>query len=484
MSKPSLTHANITRRSRYAPHALITTMTLALALSGCGPKPEEPAAKPAVAAAAPKVDAAICQASSNWITSPNPPSEVASAETFCDFYQFSWQWFLAQTSPASGSTERVFEQNRLMNPHIKNGQCSLPALLGRASAAKLLAARDDKPLGLEDTQADGNAMYDQNGNLLYYNMWYSKAMCESTQQGFASGTFEIKVAWKVLPAADPTYYSMPATLPGGTTPVILGMVGFHIANWTQNHPEMIWATFEHKTNAPLCDGSSPLPASGWSFTSKDAAACLTANPQPTSGPPNAACDSFKFNTPDKFANPPPPATNTADNICRQFAYGNQPGESVNGNNNASNLLAIQQLNDQLVGTDGLLTKLPDTDPMAIWKNYEMIGALWTKAGASSGNAPVPHMSNGAVVPGDPTSPQRGSLELANMSMETFQQGDTSYIPNCFGCHNFNTATPLNVSHICDNLFSIDSTGKNCVIPPKGEGVAAAPRAAPDAAEMQ
>ena len=487
MSKPSFMHARTIRRARYAPHALVATVALALGLSGCGPKPEEPAAKPAVAAVAPEPAPAICQASASWITNPAPPPEIASAETFCDFYQFSWQWFLAQTSPvdaANAGSERVFEQNRLMNPIVKSGQCSLPMLLGRASAAQMLAVRDDKPLGLEDTQADGNAMYDQNGNLLYYNMWYSKAMCESTQQGFAPGTFEIKVAWKVLPAADPTYYSMQATLPGGTTPVILGMVGFHLANWTQHHPEMIWATFEHKTNAPLCDGSSPQPASGWSFASKDAATCLTANPQPTSGPPSAACDSFKFNTPDKFANPPPPATNTANNICRQFSHGNQPGQSVNGNDNASNLLAIQQLNDQLVGANGMLTKLPDTDPMAIWKNYEMIGALWTKAGASSGNAPVPHMSNGKVVPGDPTSPQRGSLELANMSMETFQQGDTSYIPNCFGCHNFNTATPLNVSHICDNLFSVDSTGKNCVIPPRGEAAATAPRAAPDAAEMR
>ena len=492
MSKPPFTHSVATRRisGRYAPHALAATMTLALALSGCGSKPEEPAAKPEVAAAMPKADAAVCQASASWITSPNPPSEVATAESFCDFYQFSWQWFLAQVSPApdyATSNERVFETNRLHNPDVKSGQCSLPMLLGRASAAKMLEERDDKPQDFEDTQADGNALYDQNGNLLYYNIWYSKAMCESTQQGFAGGTFEIKVAWKVLPKPDSSYYTMQATLPGGTQPVTLGVVGFHLANWTQNHPEMIWATFEHKTNAPLCDGSSPLPASGWSFASNEAAACLTANPQPTSGPPNAACSSFSFNTPDKFANPPPPPTNTPDNICRQFAYGNQPGQSINGNDNAANLLAIQQLNDQLVGASGMLTKLPDTDPMAIWKNYEMIGAIWTKGGANSGNPPISftvHEKTGdKIMPGDPTSLQRGSLELANMSMETFQQGDTSWAPNCFGCHAFNTTAPLNVSHICTSLFSADSSGKNCVIPATGTEPAAAP-AAPAAAEKK
>ncbi len=82
------------------------------------------------------------------------------------------------------------------------------------------------------------------------------------------------------------------------------------------------------------------------------------------------------------------------------------------------------------------------------------------------------------MPGDPTSLQRGSLELTNMSMETFQQGDTSWAPNCFGCHNFNTADPLDVSHICNSLFGSDSSG-NCVVQqtgtvPVGDAKAAAP----------
>lgn len=474
MSKPSLMHADTIRRSRYAPHALATTLTLALALSGCGQKPEEPAAEPAVAAAAPKVEAAICQASSSWISNPNPPPEIAAAETFCDFYQFSWQWFLAQVSPSTTSPgERVFETNRLHNPNVSSGQCSLPVLLGRAAAAKMLDIRDDKPQDFEDKEADSTALYDQNGNIQRYNIWYSQAMCESTQQGFASGTFEIKVAWKILPEpVDSSYYSMQATLPGYPKPVTLGMVGFHLANWTQNHPEMIWATFEHKTNAPLCDGSSPAPPSGWSYASSDAATCLTNNPQPTSGPPNSACDGSKFNAGLVFKDSAPPIKGVPNNVCRQYAYGNQPGQSVNGNDNAANLLAIQQLNDQLVGTNGLLTKLPDTDPMAIWKHYEMIGGIWTKAGASSGSPPVPSGQG----PADPNSPQRGSLELTNMTMETFQQGDTSFIPNCFGCHNFDTTAPLNVSHICASLFSVDSTGKNCVIAATGAGPAAAPEA--------
>lgn len=465
---------------RVSVRSLALTLAVAAALSACGKKSED-APKPEPAAAPPKVEAAVCQANSSWITAPNPPLEVAATESFCDFYQFSWQWFLAEVSPSPTSQgERVFETNRLHDPTVSSGQCSLPEMIGRAAAAKMLAMRADKPQDFEDTQADGNALYDQNGNILHYNIWYSRAECQATQAGFAEGTFEIKVSWMILPKPNPSYYTMQATLPGSSTPVTLGMVGFHLANWTSKHPEMIWATFEHKNNAPLCDGSTPTPANGWAFAASDAATCLTQNPSQPGGPPNTACATFNFNTPDPFQGTPP-ATNTANNICRMYAYGNQPGTSINGNDNAANLLAIQQINDQLVGPQGMLTALPDTDPMAIWKNYTLIGAIWTKGGADSGNPPISytvHAQGGdKIVPGDPTSLQRGSLELTNMSMETFQQGDTSWAPNCFGCHTFAKADPLDVSHICNSLFGSDANG-NCVVQqtgavPVGEAKAAA-----------
>lgn len=92
--------------------------------------------------------------------------------------------------------------------------------------------------------------------------------------------------------------------------------------------------------------------------------------------------------------------------------------------------------------------------MSVWQSYDMVGGLWTKDGAASGNPPVVS-ANG---PADANSPQRGSLELANMTMETFEQGDTSFVPNCFGCHNFVTATPLTVSHISKKLFSKQAVG--------------------------
>ncbi len=424
---------------------------LLLAAAGCSkrePPPQAPAATTAVA-----TTTLTCQASAAWITSPTQPSEVAASESFCDFYQFSWQWFLAQVSPANAASpdgDRVFETNRLVDltkPKVTD-QCAKTALTGRAMAAKLLATRLLKPVDFETEQADGNPLYDQGGNILYYNIWYSPQECQASASGFVAGTLEIKAAWRILPAADPSYYTMQASIAaadGSARQVTLGLVGFHLVNWTSKHPEFIWASFEHKTNAPLCDGSSPT--SGWSLTSDAAAQCLADNPVP-SGQISPACATYAFNTSDRSVTATAArSTDTPDEVCRLYDSGNEAGTSVNGNDNAANLAAITQLNDQLVGSTGLLTQLPAGNPMAVWANYQMTGGLWTKGGAASGNPPVPYTTQAGVQPGDSSSPQRGSLELTNMTMETFEQGQTSEVPNCFGCHGYTPTAPLDVSHI-------------------------------------
>ena len=406
-------------------------LALALALCACAP---------------PEV---ICTADAAWISNPNPPAQVAEAEAFCDFYRFSWQWFLAETQPSDTAGGRVWEvENRVADPDGGPNQCAdVTNVSGRAAVLKALEQRDNKPLAGGDLQADGNPLYDQAGNILYYSMFYSPQECLATAAGFAPGTLEIKLSWRILPAPDATYFTMPATVPGtgGTVrDVTLGLVGFHLANWTSQHPEMIWTTWEHKSNAPLCSGASRAPASGWSLTSAAGAACLTANPS-VNGVLPVACASYDFNDQPAYTS----STGTPDEVCRLFESGTDSGKSINGNDNAANALAISQLNDALVGPRGLLTLLPASDPMAVWSNYQMVGALWTKDGQASGLPPVPSTQSQT---GDVNSPQRGSLELTNVSLETYEQGPTSPVPNCFGCHNYVVATPLEVSHIATELL--------------------------------
>jgi len=405
-------------------------------LMGC-PKPPTPP------------EPTTCEASADWITNPSMPGEVPSTESFCDFYQFSWQWFLAQASP-SASGDPVFLQNRIYSPTGGQDQCADPPITGIEGAVSQLIPRQGKPNNFEDAQADGNALYDRNGNILYYNTFYSQDLCNATSAGFVPGTLEAKMSWMVLQeGTHHTYYTINATLPGYEEEVSLGLVGLHLAIWTPNHPEMIWATWEHKTNAPLCNGTSGTDK-GWSLASDNAAACLILSKTTSSGAPPASCSDFGFNVPATHPTGAPPITADAINVCRQYAYGNQEGQAVNKNDNAANLAAITDLNTALVGDNGLLTKLPGDNPLAVWANYEMVGAIWTKNGADSGPPPVP--STQAQGPGDANSPQRGSLELTNMTLETFQQGDTSAVPNCFGCHNYSADNPLNVSHIQSKLL--------------------------------
>lgn len=48
------------------------------------------------------ISASACPANQSWVTSPNPPQEIPNGgQSFCDFYQFAWQWFLWLVSPSS-----------------------------------------------------------------------------------------------------------------------------------------------------------------------------------------------------------------------------------------------------------------------------------------------------------------------------------------------------------------------------------------------
>ena len=370
-----------------------------------------------------------CKANPSWISQPQQPSDVADGESFCDFYQFGWQWFLAQTSPNTSNTERVFEMQRVFHPGETN-QCSMEIEKGRKTNVSQISPRIMKT-DLEDIQADGHTLYDQNGNILFYNIWYSEASCHATNTSFVPGTFEIKASWMKIDEKREDMF----VIDSGDG--LLGMVGFHMAIWTPKHHEMLWYSWEHKDNAPLCDGTSPIKK--YHFTSEAASECLTKK---------GGCTEYEFNKPTSFKDTPP-ITGKPNEVCRVFKNGNQSGKSINGNDNALNGKVIDELNEQLVGEAGYLTLLSDKNPMKVWSNYKMIGGIWTKDGKDSDGSPVPHKGGEA----DKNSYQRGSLELTNTSMETFEQGSTSAVPNCFGCHDYSSKKELDVSHIFTDLRS-------------------------------
>lgn len=428
------------------------SVLLCLTLAACSPKPEAPKVetKPTPEAQPTEARATACQASASWLDPSNvPPTEVGGAipvgdETNCDFYTFAWQWFLSDMQMSTTSPgERTWETFRRFSASAPTPQCDDPTLKGLASFGRTLLVRNTKPRANSTEnlilpaglgQATGDALYDQAGNVVLYSASYTENECQASEtSGFAPNTTEIKAAWRILQPTDPslsTYYNVSAVVPGFNKdqPVTLGLVGFHLVINTVNHPEFVWATWEHKNNAPDCDNPAATPAGGWSFTSDACATCLTKD---KTDPCYATCK-FNQDADESGGQPVLGPTGTPDQVCMSFPDGQAPGGS------ADNKANIDALNAQLVGDQGLLTALPDSNPLAVFKNYKMIGALWTVDGKPS------------------TDPQAGSLQLANTTLETFFQADTQ---NCFTCHNYTPGTPatdpkgLCVSHMVDSLVS-------------------------------
>lgn len=392
-----------------------------------------------------------CPADPTWFSSPSMPTEVKQSagpgdSTFCDFYQFSWQAFAYLMAPSANNPKVLNFEDTTQFHELEVNADGTPANSCDAQVTgKTLFVRSVKPAdgGTEFViperigQAGGGAtIYDQNQNVVYYDVRFGKSLCDvdsvKTQMNFPGGTTELKTAWKVLGTGDDQskFITIQAQIGADKNTTTLGMIGFHIAIATPNHPEFVWATFEHDVNVPDC--AAPTSASGWSFTS---AACATALQKQD----KKAIEQCNFNN----ATAQTSVTGTPTEICRDFPYGSAPTDLKY----AENVGDITSLNNNvqpyLKGS------------FAILQNYFNLGALWVS---------------------DPThssaiANQRGSLRLANSVMETdFQDVDltASFISNCFGCHNYTgTSTPASgknttsgsLSHIFDDIVA---GSKQCV----------------------
>lgn len=379
-----------------------------------------------------------CPASNSWVTNPNPPEEVPLGKDaqFCQFYQFSWQWFLQLMSPAPGSNQlRNFEvaQNYPVLEIDENGNplnsCD-EKISGREffiRTVKLAGAGGKFTIPRRTGQAGGGAtIYDQNGNVVFFDIRFGKNLCNigsvQSQANYPPGTTELKTAWRIISEAEKRrYYWIEADVDGVPGKELLGMIGLHLVRSTALHPEFIWATFEHKDNDPDC--TKPGTDTGWSFTSP---MCAT----------NPGQCTFNQATPDTSLKSKP------TEICRVYPYGTDPGD----NKAQENLTSITELNEQLVGPDGFLTRLNDNNPMAVFRNYFIVGALW---------------ENLITQPSSNIGNQRGSLRLANTVAETTFQDvnlNSQFVSNCFGCHHYevtsrNTGPSASLSHIFDDIIA-------------------------------
>lgn len=237
----------------------------------------------------------------------------------------------------------------------------------------------------------------------------------------------------VIPTFDTTTNPNQWT-PNGQKTTTLALIGMHVVGSANGHPEMIWATFEHFGNDPDATFNYNSTNSGanhqvpqanpitgtWLFTAPNATA-----------PFNVVHAQFNAGNIVGF---PAGSAVVASNILRFKPYGAALGTQPNPliPDDATSNTQIIGIDDSIANDFAALPGGPD-----VRTNYYMRGATWTENGAPpSGSFP-----QGTDV---------GTSQLANTTMETFQQTTTSYNrfgSNCFSCHLTNQ---LNVSHMaCD-----------------------------------
>ncbi len=343
-------------------------------------------------------DAYICSADPNWILDPAYPSEVKYGKNaqLCQFYQFSWQTFINLMSKPSGQERKYQSQaNYPVFLGDKINSCtndSITSQLFIRTQKDALTSSQDFVLPTGENQALSDAvLYDQNGNIVLYEARFDRNMCkvEKSSATLPPLTTEIKSSWRKITESDKKDYIWVESDTSGNGKLeadeIYGLVGFHLVKSTLLHPEFIWATFEHRKNAPDCQKVSPTAANkSWSFASESCAKSL-----PT---PNANCNFNK--TLDHEDTPSHVGTPTE--VCQVYAQGTRSGDNQSEKNRSDIITINAQINI-------MFNLLPISSSLAVLKNYELVGAIW---------------ENDVTQPSTDKTNLRGSIQLANTTMET------------------------------------------------------------------
>lgn len=430
---------------------------------------------------------ATCSCEANWFphaTTPNTNDGVGgpfdtSSTTNCMFHQWSWQKFLWLTRPMAN--KHAFFQDSL----IQVDADLIP-----------VASYSNTPLVLSDNKQAGssgdlitNPAYNGTPYMVYYSIYVDHTLLKAADSlkklidtassnlnnslNFPNGSLELKVSWvniAAIPAAEQAnYYQANAvirTVPksGDTvyTPTTVALLGMHVVGRVINHPEFIWATFEHHGMQPYYNWANATDTSDASATSANdkllfakGSATTMAGITWTTGA--TAPDSlYRVFTLYKYGTPRVAKDNFMPKTC-------QAG--------APNYANIDSLNK-------CVAKNLSANPSDVWNNYFYNGSIWVnmdgKTEAQQDSliiAQANNIGNADTI----TGVVRGSLSVSNITMETYLQTfatqtnpihtyDVNSIANCFGCHTgrasltFNgkpvkANSPLYVSHIFRNFVS-------------------------------
>lgn len=259
------------------------------------------------------------EAIAGWIKQRSRVDDVPLGAPDCDVYALAWRDFLALMAPGAHGVAEYRSWVNAEDLFDLGGEGPSAAARAQAPVATRAVAKGGVAYADEFVQAAAMVpLLDQAGRMVHYTVLLNQA-----EAGFVDGcalndqtcfnhtgppgaqastapspwrfptaatadaqATELKLAWRVLEIcpegqagckreAHPDFITAPGRVPhpspgpawDTTVDATLGLVGMHIVRKTPNHPGWIWASFEHKRNAPTCAAADALAAAGteWSF---------------------------------------------------------------------------------------------------------------------------------------------------------------------------------------------------------------------------
>jgi hypothetical protein len=372
-----------------------------------------------------------CEAPTAWTSHATvpPPDASVPLTSNCAFHLWAWQTLLWMTQPAADGKPRFLGFPNTAETFAP--AAASPAIFVARATPKVLtltarAAKSSDPFGSILQAGSDGVLIHRGGRAVYYSVnfdptyynfirnkkYFDPAIFEAApaDQNFPDGALEFKYSWRILAENESAtgFYTQQADIqllidqngevktdPSQVRRVNAALVGIHVVGVVKDHPEFIWATFEHKDNAPDLPAGmapdAPTPVSD-----KDRVFYRANTPASQSNLPNGGAV--------RLVDPAAQTLTPVTDVFRRFPWGSQPADA----GNAANIVALNA---------SVRSRVLSSDP--VWQNYILIGGTWLPP-----NSLAPNQSLGTRAV--------ASTRLSNATMETFMQDEDT---NCLTCHN-------------------------------------------------
>ncbi|SHM22350.1 hypothetical protein SAMN05444484_104425 [Flavobacterium chilense] len=406
-----------------------------------------------------------CNCEDSWFPHTQTPAPKegdgspfdSSNTTNCIFHQWSWQKFLWLTKPLANGNPLFLDSLTVVSPEMApvSPQLGLKLVLSSINQAGPEGVLVSNPKVVPGKKAGDTVFYSIHVNKILYD----KAILAATKinsgeilpdnlETFPVGALELKVSW-ISTTAIPKekiagYFVTKAAVKnskGQYESKSVALLGMHVVGVVKNHPEFIWATFEHQDMAPVYN---------WKDNSVDSATeKLFYEKGKTSGLGGINYDNNKPLVPNKafvLYEYGVPKVLTSNEYMKT-----SQAEPANFDN-------IDNINKCVA------SKLKD-----VFRNYFYNGSIWLNTDGLSPVQQAKTIVKSKISSVLPDSLARGSSNLANITMETYTQTfkkdvhaiTAANLVNCFTCHqskNFDTIrkgkSPLYLSHVFESYLLV------------------------------